>query len=91
MLDFTINTLDEILSNLLPPKNVAWTFVFSVSANKPEQRSSCSDNSRLDPVLELAPRKGKIEFIAVRNQVDILYSVCAKTVISYQIFINYAA
>lgn len=59
-LDFTINTLDEILSNLLPPKNVARTFVFSVSVNKPEQRSSCSDNSRLDPVLELVPRKAKL-------------------------------
>lgn len=60
VLDFTVNTLDKIFSNRLPPKNVACTFVFSGFVNILEQDSSCSDNSRLDPVPELVPREKKL-------------------------------
>jgi len=60
VLDFTVNTLDENFSSLLPPKIFACTFVFFVSLNILEHDSNCLDNSRLDPVPELVQREAKL-------------------------------
>lgn len=46
--------------NLLLPRNVVCTVVFSVSVNILEWGSNCSDSLRLDPVLELLPKESKL-------------------------------